>query len=163
MSPQRPYRAARGQSLVELAIWLPLAIVLIVGTVQGLVYAYDRAMLASMHDRALTGAAQDAGETPTFDAQLADDARRARLDVGRLWVRVATPGDEGEWHLLADAGTGAAAGWHYAPAAAPGSDVRVALHYSVTLRVPFIGARDVGLDTSGLMPSLSYRAVGAAQ
>lgn len=155
--------AARGQGLVEAALWIPLFVLLVILGVQLLVYAYDRAMVGAVEQRVLISAGQAAGETASLDHQLVAAARVARLDPTRLWVRVSTPGDTGEWHLLSDESTPAQASWRYAPAALPGNDIVVDLHYSYTMRVPFLGVQDIGIDTGGTAASLSYRPAGAPQ
>ena len=162
MNPRRCH-AARGQGLVEAVLWLPVVVLVVILGVQLLVYAYDRAMVGALEQRVLINAGQDAGETSGLDDRLAAAARLARLDPSRLWVRVSTPGNTGDWHLLSDESTPAQAAWRYAPAALPGSDVVVELHYSYTMRVPFLGVRDVGIDTGGTAASLSYRPAGAPQ
>lgn len=155
--------AARGQGLVEAVLWLPIVVLVVILGVQLLVYAYDRAMVGALEQRVLINAGQVAGETPSLDHRLVVAARVARLDPSRLWVRVSTPGNTGDWHLLSDESTPAQAAWRYAPPALPGGDVVVELHYSYSMRMPFLGARDVGIDTGGTAASLSYQPSGAPQ
>jgi len=160
---KRRLSAARGQGLVEAALWIPVAVIVVYLGVSMLLYAYDRAMVGALQQRVLINAGQGGGETADLDHRLAAAARIAHVDTSHLWVRISTPGDQGDWHLLSEDGTPAQDSWRYAPAALPGEDINVQLHYSYTIRAPFLGVHDVGIETGGTAASLSYQPAGADQ
>ena len=162
-SGKRRLSAARGQGLVEAALWIPVAVIVVYLGVSMLLYAYDRAMVGALQQRVLINAGQGGGETSNLDHRLAAAARIAHVDTSHLWVRISTPGDQGDWHLLSEDGTPAQDSWRYAAAALPGEDIDVQLHYSYTIRAPFLGVHDVGIETGGTAASLSYQPAGADQ
>jgi len=162
-SGKRRLSAARGQGLVEAALWIPVAVIVVYLGVSMLLYAYDRAMVGALQQRVLINAGQGGGETSDLDHRLAAAARVAHVDTSHLWVRISTPGDQGDWHLLSEDGTPAQDSWRYAAAALPGEDIDVQLHYSYTIRAPFLGVHDVGIETAGTAASLSYQPTGAGQ
>lgn len=160
---KRRLYAARGQGLVEAALWIPVAVIVVYLGVSMLLYAYDRAMVGALQQRVLINAGQGGRETSDLDHRLAAAARVAHVDTSHLWVRISTPGDQGDWHLLSEDGTPAQDSWRYAAAALPGEDIDVQLHYSYTIRAPFLGVHDVGIETGGTAASLSYQPAGAGQ
>ncbi len=94
---KRRLYAARGQGLVEAALWIPVAVIVVYLGVSMLLYAYDRAMVGALQQRVLINAGQGGGETADLDHRLAAAARIAHVDTSHLWVRISTIGRTATW------------------------------------------------------------------
>ena len=94
---KRRLPAARGQGLVEAALWIPVAVIVVYLGVSMLLYAYDRAMVGALQQRVLINAGQGGGETSDLDHRLAAAARIAHVDTSHLWVRISTIGRTATW------------------------------------------------------------------
>ena len=110
-----PAPQARGQATIEAALVLPVLILVVAMAVQLLGYAYARAMVGNLADRAALDVGLAGGETASVDAQLARACAGANLDCSQLQVRISTsaPGlwpavnaaDPSDWPAPATAGT----------------------------------------------------------
>lgn len=136
-------RAARGQSLVEFAIVLPVFLALTLGAFQLAIGFATLMRLQAVADSSARIAASYGGETATGDAEIADLARRNDLNPAQLTMQVSTRDGSGTVHLASDPpGT--------PPPPAPyGGRVTVTFRYSLPLVLPFPGDAVWSLPASG--------------
>lgn len=136
-------RAARGQSLVEFAIVLPVFLALTLGAFQLAIGFATLMRLQAVADRSAQIAASYGGETAPGDAEIAALAGRNNLNPAQLMMQVSTRDGSGTAHLASDPPG-------VTPPAAPyGGRITVDLSYRLPLILPFPAATAWSLPASG--------------
>jgi len=135
--------AARGQSLVEFAIVLPVFLALTLGAFQLAIGFATLMRLQAIADRSAQIAAAYGGETGPGDAEIAALTGRDNLNPARLTMQVSTRDGAGSAHLVSDPPEATP------PPAAYGGRVTVTFRYRLSLFLPFPGASVWSLPASG--------------
>lgn len=135
--------AARGQSLVEFTLVLPILLLIMFAFVQLLLVLRAQSALTSVANVAAGQASLSGGETRGLDTEIAHLAGQNGIVASLVRVRIDTDGGAGAWHWADghDGPTSATQAAAYPPPASYNGDVTVHLTYAYPLALPFVPLR----------------------
>lgn len=136
----RRTHTARGQSLVEFVLVLPVMLLIVFAFVQLLLVLKAQSALTSVANVAVGQAALSGGETRELDAEIAHLALQNDLAPNLVQVLIETDGGAGAWHWADGHASpdGAAQADVYPPPASYNGTVTIHLRYAYTLTLPFV-------------------------